>query len=33
MLYLLIAFGVFVIAVGIAFLSDSRKSKGVQKYH
>jgi len=28
MLYLLIAFGVFVMAVGIAFLSESRKGHG-----
>ncbi len=28
MLYLLIAFGVFVMAVGIALLSGSKKSKG-----
>lgn len=30
MLYLLIAFGIFLMAVGIAFLSESRKSDRVQ---
>jgi hypothetical protein len=30
MLYLLIAFGVFLMAVGIAFLSESRKGHDAQ---